>query len=132
MQEKAKIQSIPVKMYRTAERLMIAAPMPGLEPENILVTVSASGQLVLEGELRGTLKGTTDKELLIDEWSVGGYYRKLELPNIVDAEHANVNYGNGVLVVAFPLSEQGVAATLTLDKTGVDRGEYVGNSGHNE
>jgi HSP20 family protein len=130
MQEKAKIQAIPVKVYRTAERLMVAAPMPGLEPENILVTVSTSGQLVLEGEPRGSLKGFPDKELLIDEWSVGGYYRKLELPDMVDGEHANVNYGNGVLVIAFPLSEQGVAATLTLDKTGVDRGEYMGNSGH--
>ena len=30
MQEKAKIQAIPVKVYRTAERLMVTAPMPGL------------------------------------------------------------------------------------------------------
>ena len=36
MQEQAKQQHIPVKVYRTAERLMIAAPMAGLEPENRL------------------------------------------------------------------------------------------------
>lgn len=130
MQEEAKLQSIPVKVYRTADRLMIAAPMPGLEPEDIIVTVSAAGQLVLEGALRGVLKGVADKELLIDEWSVGGYYRKLELSDSVDGEHANVSYGNGVLVIAFPLSEQGTAATLVLDKTGVDHGVRAGNSGH--
>lgn len=130
MQEEAKLQSIPVKVYRTAERLMVAAPMPGLEPEDIIVTVSAAGQLVLEGALRGALKGVTDKELLIDEWSVGGYYRKLELPDTVDGEHANASYGNGVLVIAFPLSEQGTAATLMLDKTGTDHGVRAGNGGH--
>ncbi len=36
MQEKLKQQHIPVKVYRTDERLMIAAPMAGLEPENIV------------------------------------------------------------------------------------------------
>ncbi len=131
MQESAKIQSIPVKVYRTAERLMVAAPMSGLEPENILVTVSTSGLLVLQGDVRGVLKNVPDKELLIDEWSVGGYYRELELPSAVDAEHANMNYGNGVLVIAFPLSERCIAATLVLDKTGASRGVRAGNSGRN-
>jgi len=131
MQEKEKIQFIPVKVYRTADRLMVAAPMPGLEPENILATVSASGQLVLQGEVRGVLKNIAEKELLIDEWSIGGYYRELELPDAVDARHANMSYGNGVLVIAFPLSEQGIAANLLLDKTGVSRGTRAGNSGHN-
>ena len=45
MQEQVKQQHIPVKVYRTAERLMIAAPMAGLEPENILVEVTHDGRL---------------------------------------------------------------------------------------
>ncbi len=40
MQEQAKIQHIPIKMYRSPERLVIAAPMPGSEPEDILVKVN--------------------------------------------------------------------------------------------
>ena len=47
MQEQVKQQHIPVKVYRTAERLMIAAPMAGLEPENILVEVTHDGRLIL-------------------------------------------------------------------------------------
>ena len=42
MQEQGKQQHIPVKVYRTDDRLMIAAPMAGLEPENILVVCQAS------------------------------------------------------------------------------------------
>ncbi|MDQ6661225.1 MAG: hypothetical protein M3Z24_09705 [Chloroflexota bacterium] len=65
MQEQAKFQQIPVKVYRSADRLMIAAPMPGMEPADITVEVTDSGDIILQGELRATLKG--DKELLIDE-----------------------------------------------------------------
>jgi HSP20 family protein len=128
MQEKAKLQHIPVKVYRTPDRLMVVAPMPGLIPEDILIEVTADKTLILQGELRGTLKDV--KELLVDEWSVGGYYREISLSDAVDGVHANVTYGNGVLVVALPISTQTIPATLALDTVGVDRGEYVGNSGH--
>ena len=56
MQEQLKQQSIPVKVYRTDGRLMIAAPMAGLEPENIAVEVTADGRLILHGDLRAMLK----------------------------------------------------------------------------
>src|SRR5262249_33904012 len=128
MQEQAKIQHIPVKVYRSDDRLMVAAPMPGLEPEDIRVEVTSDGHIIIRGELRGLLKGM--KDLLIDEWSVGDYYRDLVLPDYVDAIHANVTYGNGVLVVAFPLSLSTSPATLMLDKTGTAHGTYVGNVGH--
>ncbi|GAC1341899.1 MAG: hypothetical protein NVS4B9_18490 [Ktedonobacteraceae bacterium] len=128
MQEKAKIQQIPIKVYRTADRLMVAAPMPGLQPEDILVEITEDGKLLLQGELRGLLKDV--KELLIDEWSVGGYYREVPLPDAVDGEQANVTYANGVLVVALLISDATRPATLTLDKVGPAHGERIGNTGH--
>lgn len=128
MQEHAKLQQIPVKVYRSADRLMVAAPMPGLQPEDILVQVTENGHLVIQGDLRGLLKDI--KELLLDEWSVGGYYRELPLPDAVDGTLANVSYGNGVLVVALPISERTRPASLTLDTVGPSRGEHMGKSGH--
>lgn len=128
MQEKAKLQHIPIKMYRTPDRLMLTAPMPGLMPEDMLVEVTADNRIIIQGELRGTLKDV--KELLLDEWSVGGYYRELSLPNGVDAVHANVTYGNGVIVVALPISTETIPAVVAMDTTGVDKGGYVGNAGH--
>jgi Hsp20/alpha crystallin family len=74
---------------------MIAAPMAGLEPENISAEVTADGRLILHGSLRSMLKEV--KELLLDEWSVGVYHRELVLPVTVDAVCASVTYGNGVL-----------------------------------
>lgn len=128
MQEQIKDQLIPVKVYRTPERLMVSAPMPGLEPEDIAVEVQEDGTLIMQGALRGALKD--EKELLIDEWSVGDYYRELPLPVPVNAENANLSYGNGVLTIAFPIAKQVVPAVLTLTRTGPAHGQRWGNAGH--
>lgn len=128
MPESEKLQQVPVKVYRSSDRLMVTAPMPGMEPEDIFVQVTEDGHLVIQGEVRGLLKDV--KELLIDEWSVGTYFRDIPLPVPVNGEGANVTYGNGVVVVAMPIGERVNPATLLLDKVGVARGEYIGNAGH--
>lgn len=128
MQEQVKQQQIPVKVYRTAERLMVTTPMAGLEPENIRVEVTPDGQLVLQGAMRGMLKEV--KDLLLDEWSVGPYYRTLPLPVSINAECANASYGNGVLTLAFPISETLIPARLTLERVAPAHGQRKGNAGH--
>ncbi len=128
MQETRKQQHIPVKVYRTDERLMVASPMAGLEPENIVVEVTTDGCLILHGDLRGLLKEV--KELLLDEWSVGIYSRELVLPVPVNGACANVTYGNGVLTVALPISEQTSPACLVLERVAPAHGERKGNAGH--
>ena len=128
MQEQVKRQHIPVKVYRTDECLMIAAPMAGLEPENMLVEVTGDGRLILHGEQRALLKEV--KELLVDEWSVGVYHRELALPVPVNAVCANVTFGNGVLMVALPISDQPSPARLTLARVTPTHGQHKGNDGH--
>lgn len=128
MNDTSSAQQIPVKVYRGTERLMIAAAMPGLEPEDILVEVTAEGSLSLHGLERGELKG--EKEVLLDEWNPGPYHRRLDLPAAVDGELANLSYGNGVLVVTLPLAERTRPARLSLERTGPARGERVGSHGH--
>ncbi len=119
--------SLPVKMYQTAERLTVAAPMPGLEPADIAVRVTENGTLELRGKLRGPRQD--GMALLMDEWSVGPYERTLQLPCAVDGELADVTYGNGVLVVALPKAAQTRAADLNLEAIGLARGQRVGSRG---
>lgn len=128
MQEQPKLQEIPVKVYRTPDRLMVAAPMPGMEPQDIVVQVTEDDHLILDGELRALLKDV--KELLLDEWTVGVYHRELPLPNPVDGQLANVTYGNGVLVVTLPISDRTTPARLILQTVGPAHGERIGNAGH--
>src|SRR5258708_12791853 len=128
MQEQLKRQHIPVKVYRTDERLMIAAPMAGLEAEKIVDEVTADGLLILHGDLRAMLEEV--KELLLDEWSVGVYHRELALPVPVNATCANVTYGNGVLMVTLPISQQTLPARLVLERPAPTHAERKGNPWH--
>lgn len=120
MPEKAKIQQVPLKVYRTADRLTVAAPMAGMEPTNVTIEITDDGRLLLDGEVRALLKDV--KELLLDEWSVGAYYRDYILPVPVDGSQGVATYGNGVLVVTFPISTRLVPARLTLSSTGMAHG----------
>jgi HSP20 family protein len=90
--------------------------------------VSRDGRLVLHGDLRGMLKEV--KELLLAEWSVGPYHRELVLTTPVNAECTNVTYGNGVLLITLPISEQTLPARLTLERITPTHGERKGNAGH--
>lgn len=130
MEEKTEAQIIPVKAYRSADKLMVAAPMPGLEAEDISIEVTDDGYLVLHGEVRGMLKG--QKDLLMDEWTVGGYHRNVALPLGVDGPKANATYGNGVLVIAFPIVEKTRGASIELQAVGTARGESVRTAGRDQ
>jgi HSP20 family protein len=118
-------QTIPIKLYRSTDRITVAAPMPGLGPEDIQVRVDDRGHVVLEGRLCeredcGALKGSTD--VLTEEWTVGPYIRELDVPESVDGPGGIVTYGNGVLVVSLPLADHTTPATLRLERKTADRG----------
>lgn len=121
-------QIVLVKMYESSGRLTVAAPMPGLEPEDICVEVTPGNQLVLYGSSRGSLKD--EKVVHADEWNPGPYCREITLPVIVDGATANLTYRNGILVVALPVAQETRAAHLGLHLVGPDYGERVGNAGH--
>jgi len=130
MQEEIKSQTIPVNMYSANGRLMVSTPMPGLEPENITIEVTDDGHLLLQGELRGRLKEHDGKERFLDEWQIGAYAREVSLPVPVNATCANASYGNGVLVLVFPLSDNTAPARLTLERVAPSHGQHKGNAGH--
>ena len=123
------LQAIPAKMYRSAERVIVAVPMPGLQPEDISVQVQDGPSVTVHGELRGVLGD--EKEVLIDEWNPGPYHRELTLPAQIDGERANVTYNNGVLVAVLPVAEQTKPANLSLDAVSPTQGARVGHQGKN-
>jgi HSP20 family protein len=121
-------QRVPVKVYESADRLTVAAPMPGMAVEDIAVEITPGNQLILHGNGRGTLK---DENLVLrDEWDPGPYCREFTLPAPVDGSMANVTYRNGILVVSLPFAPQTRPAHLKLEPLGGDYGERVGNAGH--
>jgi HSP20 family molecular chaperone IbpA len=127
IQQDTSPQIVPANIYRTDDRVMVAAAMPGLHPDDIRISVGPGTLLKLQGDLRGALKDA--KEIVCDEWTPGPYYRELELPEPVDGPRANVTYHNGVVVIALPVAAHTAEADLRLTDGDSKDGERVGHRG---
>jgi HSP20 family protein len=122
-------QKIPVRIYDREKHIVLAAPLPGLEAENISVVVGGR-RVVITGEERGPRQHGPD--VLVSEWTIGPYYREISLEQPVQGALTNATYGNGVLVLSMPKAEQKDTATeanFTLHPITATRGEWVGHIG---
>jgi HSP20 family molecular chaperone IbpA len=75
-------QQVPVNVYETSEALVIVAPVPAVQPEDVRIELRP-------GTLRfwAHLRSAAPREHLVKEWDYGGYERELDLP---------AGYGGGV------------------------------------
>ena len=122
--------AIPVNFYENDRELIVAAPMPGVGPEDIEVEVTEDRHLILRAGQHG--EGQERIDYILREWSYGPFHRDIELPRDVDAPRANLSYGNGVLMAAFPKAEATVVATLSIPRVGHARGMAVGHAGRDD
>ena len=90
-------QSVPANVFEAEDVLMVIVPMPGLQEEDIAITVRGT-TITLEAGERADLKPESGKRYLRQEWHYGPYQRTLELPYAVDAESAEATFDNGVLI----------------------------------
>ena len=123
------MQALPVRVYEAGVKIMVAAPMPGLAPGDIAVTIH--GDRV---RIRGAQRGPRQHEIRLAaaEWTVGPYDRELRLSRPVSGALANVTLGNGVLVLAMPTTTSGepdATTEITLETVEAARGERVGHVG---
>lgn len=86
-------QQVPVNMYETDDALVIVAAMPGVMPEDVVITVEDA---VLT--LRSDLRSVAPKNYLMHEWLYGRYERVLQLPPGFEGP-LSASYGNGQLAV---------------------------------
>ncbi|MDQ3327309.1 MAG: Hsp20/alpha crystallin family protein [Chloroflexota bacterium] len=109
-------QSIPVNVFQSADNVVVFAPMPGLQPEDIEISVSG-GTLTIQGKKRGHEER---HEFFRHEWTVGPYQRMLQLPEEAEPESARASLDNGILVVTFN----------KLERSGPQRIEVRSNRSH--
>lgn len=92
-----------VDMYETENDLVVSAPIPGVRPEDVEITIT--------GEVL-TIKGATKSEYGEDganyhrqERRFGAFARTLELPVSVEAAKAEAKVKDGVLTLTLPKAE---------------------------
>jgi HSP20 family molecular chaperone IbpA len=61
-----KQQTIPVQIHQNEDLIVLAAPMPGLEPQGITVSIAANRVKIL-GEYRGSRYEQPD--VIVSEWT---------------------------------------------------------------
>lgn len=116
-------QVLPVRVYQTANRVMVVAPMPGLEPQDIMVSITGD-RVIIRGDERGPHQ--RDIALRLAEWTIGPYHRELDLGQAVNGPLTNATYGNGVLVLSMPrvdAGQRGVPVEIRLEAVEATRGE---------
>lgn len=119
---------VPVNVYEEDGRIMVATPLPGMEPASISIKVG-NKRLHISTEMRGPGQERT-QQYHSQEWTTGPYKRSVNLPKPVDAKKANASYDNGVLVVMLPIADTAVRGTIQMTKTGTARGMAIGLTGH--
>jgi HSP20 family molecular chaperone IbpA len=68
-------QPVPVNVYETDGALVVVAPVPAVQPDDVRIDV-------WPGRLRITahVRSAPPRSYLVHEWDYGGYERELDLP----------------------------------------------------
>src|SRR2546430_145914 len=96
-------KTVLVRMYQIDDRIMVATPMPGLEPEDISVAIVGT-HVAIRGKERGP--GQHARDLLLAEWTIGPYYREVVLPEPVNGTLSNATVSFRWLCLTFAPATQ--------------------------
>jgi len=89
-----------VDIKEEADRYVLMADLPGVNPEAIDVTME-SGILTLKGERDTEAKSRREGYKRIER-AYGTFYRRFSLPDSADAAGITARCSNGVLVIVIP------------------------------
>ena len=120
-------QVIPINVFELPEGLMVVCPMPGLQPDDVELTMSEN-VLTIRGRRS---PGQEDREYILKEWDYGPYVRTVEMPFPVDPEHIVATLNNGVLTVNLRKSESVMPKRIHV-KSAADRSLTGGETHYSE
>ena len=89
----------PVDVYETDDGLTLLADVPGLDEKSLQVSVD-KGVLTIEGKAP-----FPSEERFYHEFSMAGYWRQFQIPEIFDASQADARMKDGVLTLHLPKVE---------------------------
>ena len=99
---------VPVNVYESDNALVIVAPLPGVMPEDVSVTVEP-GRVTLTASMRSPAA----KDYLLHEWHYGPFERTLDVPDGYGGD-ARASFGNGQLAVSISRGEPASNAPVVL------------------
>ncbi len=92
---------VPVNVYEAGEALVIIAPLPGVRPEDVDVSVDGARL-----RIAAAMRSAAAKEYLVHEWHYGPYERVVDLPDGFGGG-GTATFGNGQLAIRLTRGEGG-------------------------
>ena len=93
--------TMAVDMYETADSVVVKAPIPGVKPEEIEVSVTGD-TLTIKAEIQAE-EEVERENYLRRERRYGSCCRSVTLPGGLKADEAEADYSDGVLTLTFRL-----------------------------
>lgn len=90
-----------VNLYETADAYILTAELPGVEPDEIQVSLEG-GTVTLSGERRIDPLGQEGVSVHRSERQAGSFRRAFELPAAIDAGKVEAVHKHGVLMLRLP------------------------------
>lgn len=93
-----------VDIKEEADRFLITADLPGVDPKDIEITMD-NGVLTIKGERQSEAREEKEGYKRVERVS-GAFYRRFSLPDTADAERIEAKGKDGVLEVVLPKHEK--------------------------
>ena len=123
MLEKAELPrgvwSPQVEMFERDNELVLRADLPGMAKDDVEVEISNDG-IIIEGE-RKSEHEHKGEGYYRTERSYGKFYRRIPVPDGVEAENATATFSDGVLEITMPTSKREPSKTRRIE---------IGGNGH--
>ena len=92
---------VPVNVYEAGEALVVVAPLPGVQAEDVNVSVEGD-QL----RITAAMRSPAAKEYLVHEWHYGPFERVVSLPDGFGGG-GTATFGNGQLAIRLTRGQGG-------------------------
>lgn len=112
--------SMPIDAYRDGESFIVQFDLPGVDADNIDLTVERNVLTVRAQRDGETGEG---KEMVVAERPRGVFTRQLFLGDTLDTDHLEAGYDAGVLTVRIPVAEQAKPRRVAVNSTGSGKQE---------
>lgn len=92
----------PVDIYETDENFIINIELPGMEKEDISLTLS-DDVLIIKGVRENGRSRSEEISYYHMEMNYGPFERRIRIPRNIDHDKMEVTYENGILIIELPL-----------------------------
>jgi HSP20 family protein len=96
-------RSMPMEAYRRGEQFFIHLDLPGVNPDDVQLTVERN-VVSVRAERRSLYREGDD--VLVDETPQGTFGRQLFLGDNLDAGRLEASFDQGILTLTIPVAEQ--------------------------